>query len=101
MASLWLHQEIPENSKEGIHEEVTAQAIKRVVAWQIQKAMKAKKLTKTTLAARMGTSRAALDRLLDDKDTGLTLTTLDRAARALGKRVKIELAARAGSSEPI
>lgn len=79
--------------KEGLREEVTAQAIKRVVAWQIQKAMKAQKLTKSSLATRMGTSRAALDRLLDDKDTGLTLTTLDRAARALGKRVRIELAA--------
>lgn len=79
--------------EEGFREQATAQAIKRVVSWQIQKAMKAKNLTKTELAARMGTSRAALDRLLDDKDTGLTLTTLDRAARALGKRVKIELAA--------
>lgn len=78
---------------EGIHEEATTQAIKRVVAWQIQKAMKAQKLTKSALAARMGTSRAALDRLLDDEDTGLTLATLDRVARALGKRVKIELAA--------
>jgi len=78
---------------EGFREEATALAIKRVVAWQIQQAMKAKKLTKSALAARMGTSRAALDRLLDDKDTGLTLTTLDRVARALGKRVKIELAA--------
>jgi len=79
--------------KEGLYEASTAQAIKRVVAWQIQKAMKAKNLTKTALAARMGTSRAALDRLLDDKDTGLTLATLDRVARALGKRVRIELAA--------
>lgn len=78
--------------EEGFHEEATTQAIKRVVAWQIQKAMKAQKLTKSALAARMGTSRAALDRLLDDEDTGLTLTTLDRVARALGKRVKIELA---------
>jgi len=79
--------------KEGLYEAATVQAIKRVVAWQIQKAMKAKNLTKTALAARMGTSRAALDRLLDDKDTGLTLATLDRVARALGKRVRIELAA--------
>jgi DNA-binding Xre family transcriptional regulator len=78
---------------EGFREDATAQAIKRVVAWQIQQAMKAGKLTKSALAARMGTSRAALDRLLDEKDTGLTLTTLDRVARALGKRVKIELAA--------
>jgi antitoxin HicB len=78
--------------EEGFHEEATTQAIKRVVAWQIQKAMKAQKLTKSALAARMGTSRAALDRLLDDEDTGLTLATLNRVARALGKRVKIELA---------
>ncbi len=79
--------------KQGIRGEVTAQAIKRVIAWQIAQAMKKKKLTKSALATRMGTSRAALDRLLDERDTGLTLATLDRAARALGRKVRIELAA--------
>lgn len=79
--------------EQGVREDITALAIKRVIAWQIAKAMKAKKLTKSALASRMGTSRAALDRLLDEHDTGLTLTTLDRAARALGRKVRIELAA--------
>ncbi len=69
----------------------TAVAIKRVVAWQIEREMKAQKLTKTALAAKMNTSRAALNRLLDGTDTSLTLTTLSSAASALGKNLKIEL----------
>jgi DNA-binding Xre family transcriptional regulator len=66
-------------------------AIKRVVAWQIEREMKVQKLTKTALAAKMNTSRAALNRLLDGADTSLTLTTLSSAANALGKNLKIEL----------
>ncbi|MCL2657671.1 MAG: helix-turn-helix domain-containing protein [Betaproteobacteria bacterium] len=73
-------------------EEVTAIAVKRVIAWQIAQEMKAQKLTKTALAAKMHTSRAALNRLLDEHDTSLTLTTLASAAAALGKTVKLELA---------
>lgn len=78
---------------EAMLEEATATAVKRVIAWQIEQEMKAQKLTKTALAAKMRTSRAALNRLLDASDTSLTLTTLASAAAALGKRVKIELAA--------
>lgn len=80
-------------AEEAILEESTAVAIKRVVAWQIEQEMKSQKLTKTALAAKMHTSRAALNRLLDEKtDTSLTLTTLTSAANALGKSLRIELA---------
>lgn len=78
-------------AEEGILEEVTAVAMKRVIAWQIEEAMKAQHLTKTAMAARMGTSRAALNRLLDGRDTSLTLTTLATAAAVLGKRLNVEL----------
>lgn len=80
-------------AEEGILEDVTAVAIKRVIAWQIAEAMKVRGLTKKALAERMHTSRSHLDRLLDEHDTGLTLDTLSRAAQALGYRVKVELAA--------
>ncbi|MBE0472217.1 MAG: XRE family transcriptional regulator [Methyloprofundus sp.] len=77
---------------EGLLEEATSVAIKRVVSWQIAQEMKAQKLTKTALAKKMHTSRAALNRLLDEQDTSLTLTTLSGAANALGKTLRIELA---------
>ena len=80
-------------AEEAMLEEATATAVKRVIAWQIEQEMKAQKLTKTALASRMRTSRAALNRLLDASDTSLTLTTLASAAAALGKHVKIELTA--------
>ena len=80
-------------AEEAMLEEATAVAVKRVIAWQIEQEMKAQKLTKTALALKMRTSRAALNRLLDASDTSLTLTTLASAATALGKHVKIELAA--------
>jgi len=67
-------------------------AIKRVVAWQIAQEMKAQHLSKTALAQKMHTSRSALNRLLDETDTSLTLTTLTSAAEALGKNLRIELA---------
>ena len=73
-------------------EEVTAVAMKRVIAWQIAQEMKAQQLTKTALAKRMHTSRAALNRLLDENDASLTLTTLASAAAALGKKVNLQLA---------
>lgn len=78
--------------EEGIFEEVTAVAVKRVIAWQIEQEMAAQKINKTTMAKKMHTSRASLNRLLDDQDTSLTLTTLASAAAALGKRIKLELA---------
>jgi len=70
-----------------------AVALKRVIAWQIDQEMKAQKLTKTELAKRMHTSRAALNRLLDENDASLTLTTLASAAAAMGKKVNLQLAA--------
>jgi DNA-binding Xre family transcriptional regulator len=63
-----------------------------VIAWQIAQEMKAQQMTKTDLAKRMHTSRAALNRLLDENDGSLTLTTLASAAAALGKRVNLQLA---------
>lgn len=80
-------------AEDGVLEEATAVAIKRVIAWQIAEAMKARGLSKKAMAERMHTSRSHLDRLLDENDTGLTLETLSRAAQALGYRVRVELAA--------
>jgi DNA-binding Xre family transcriptional regulator len=78
---------------EGIYEGTTARALKRVLAWQIAEAMKAEGMTKTELARRMKTSRAVLDRLLDAKNPAVTLSTISRAASALGRRIRLELAA--------
>ena len=79
-------------AQEGMLDEVTAIAVKRVIAWQIEQEMAAQKLTKTAMAKKMRTSRASLNRLLDENDTSLTLTTLAGAAAALGRRIKLELA---------
>jgi len=78
--------------EEAMLEVVTADALKRVISWQIAQEMKAQQLTKTALAKRMHTSRAALNRLLDENDSSLTLTTLASAAAALGKKVNLQLA---------
>lgn len=75
----------------GLLEAVTATAMKRVLAWQIAQAMKKQRVTKTVMAKRMGTSRAALDRLLDADNTSVTLQTMGRAAAALGKALSITL----------
>jgi len=80
-------------TEEAILEETTAVAMKRVIAWQIEQEMTAQKLTKTSLAKKMHTSRAALNRLLDETDTSLTLTTLASAAAALGKKFRVEMEA--------
>ena len=77
--------------EEAILDETTAVALKRVIAWQIAEEMKAQQLTKTTLAKRMHTSRAALNRPLDENDASLTLTTLASAAAALGKKINLQL----------
>jgi antitoxin HicB len=74
-------------------DEATAVAVKRVIAWQIEREMKAQNLNKTEMAKKMHTSRAALNRLLDANDTSLTLTTLASAASVLGKTLKVELEA--------
>jgi len=78
-------------AEESMLEETTAVAVKRVIAWQIEEEMAIQNLTKTAMAKKMHTSRAALNRLLDDTDTSLTLTTLASAAAALGKQVRFEL----------
>lgn len=78
--------------EESMLEEATAVAMKRAISWQIAEEMKAQQLTKTALANRMHTSRAALNRLLDENDLSLTLTTLASAAAALGMRVNLQLA---------
>jgi len=77
---------------EAMLEESTAVAIKRVIAWQIAQEMRAQHLTKTALAKKMHTSRAALNRLLDENDASLTLTMLAGAAAALGKKIDLRLA---------
>jgi len=77
--------------EEGIYEEVTTAAIKRVLARQIEHAMEEKQLTKAEVARRMHTSRAALDRLLDPQNDSLTLGTLQKAAAAVGRQVRLEL----------
>lgn len=79
--------------EEGILAGTEAVAVKRVIALQLRELMKEQKLTKTQLAKRMGTSRSALERLLDPDNASVTLLTLERAAKALGKTIRIELAA--------
>jgi antitoxin HicB len=69
-----------------------ATAVKRVIAFQIAQEMKRNKLTKSEMASRMKTSRAAVERLLDPANPSVTISTLERAAMALGKKLKVELA---------
>ena len=78
-------------AEEGLLEEATEHAVKRVLAWQIEREMQARKLTKTAMAKRMETSRAQLDRLLDPANSSVTLHTLQRAAAVLGRRLRLEL----------
>jgi antitoxin HicB len=76
----------------GIREEVEAVAIKRVLAWQLEEAMRKQQKTKQAMARQLRTSRSQLDRLLDPRNVSVTLETITRAARALGKRVIIRVA---------
>lgn len=76
---------------EGTLEEARTIAIKEAVAWQVQQAMLKDNITKVEMARRMRTSRAALDRLLDPGNGAVTLQTLSRAARAIGRALRIEL----------
>ncbi len=76
---------------EGIYEEVTAGAIKRALTRQIAEAMKAGEISKSEMARRMNTSRSQLDRLLDPDNTKIRLDTLYKAARAVGRTVRLEL----------
>lgn len=76
---------------ENIFEEVTTQAVKRVLAWQITEAMKMQKISKLEMARRMRTSRSQVDRFLDPNNDKVLLETVQRAASAVGKRVFISL----------
>jgi antitoxin HicB len=77
--------------EDGIYETVTARAIKRVLVRQLDDLMKREKISKTELASRMKTSRAQLGRLLDPENESVTLGTLARAARAVGRHLRMEL----------
>ena len=77
--------------EQGILGEVEARALKQAMSLQISRLLDEKSVTKAEMAARMKTSRAAVDRLLDASNSSVTLNTLGKAARALGRKVKIEL----------
>ncbi len=77
--------------EDGIFKEVEARAFKRALALQVQDLMTKQKVTKSSMAVRMATSRTAVNRLLDSDNTSVTLGTLNRAAKALGRKIRIEL----------
>lgn len=77
--------------EEGILDEVDEAAVKRVIAWQVEREMSARKMNKSQLARRMDTSRTQVDRLLDPRNTSVTLRTLHKAAAVLGKRLHVRL----------
>jgi len=79
-------------AEEGLLAETELVAVKRIVALQVEKSMHEKALSKTKMAQRMGTSRAALDRLLDPTNTSITLHTLEKAARVIGRTLHVALA---------
>jgi antitoxin HicB len=79
-------------AEQGIQQEVEAVAIKRVLAWQLERAMQEQRKTKQAMAKQLRTSRSQLDRLLDPQNVSVTLDTITRAAAALGKRVIIRVA---------
>jgi hypothetical protein len=78
-------------AEQGILEACEEQALKQILADQIKAAMEKDSLTKSAMALRMQTSRRALDRLLDPKNTGVTLRTMQRAAIAVGRQLRLEL----------
>ncbi len=78
--------------EEGIREEVEAVAVKRVLAWQLEQEMKKQQKTKQEMARELHTSRSQLDRLLDPRNTAVTLETITRAAKVLGKKVVVRIA---------
>jgi DNA-binding Xre family transcriptional regulator len=78
-------------TEEGIAEDVENGAVKKLIAYQLQEALVAEHMSKTELASRLHTSRAALDRLLDPNNDSVTILTLKRAAAALGKKLRLEL----------
>jgi DNA-binding Xre family transcriptional regulator len=78
-------------AEQGLLEEATVEATKRVVAWQIADEMARRSISKSEMARRMRTSRAALERLLDPANSSVTLKTLFKAAAVLGKQLSLEL----------
>lgn len=79
--------------EDGILNDAEAVATKRVIAFQIAQAMKSAQISQSELARRMNTSRSAVERLLDPANPSVTLQTLERAASAVGKRLKVQLTA--------
>jgi antitoxin HicB len=77
--------------EEGIREEVEAVAVKRILAWQLEQAMKQQQTTKQAMARALRTSRSQLDRLLDPQNTAVTIDTVTRAAHVLGKRLVLRI----------
>ena len=77
--------------EEGVLAETEAVALKRVIAWHIEQAMAAKKITKNVMAKRLSTSRTQIDRLLDPSHVGVSIETIARAAKAVGKRVTFQI----------
>lgn len=78
--------------EEGILEEVEIIAIKKVLAYQVEQLMLEQRVTKSLMAKRMSTSRSSLDRLLDPENASVTLQTLGKAARVLGRKLNVSLA---------
>lgn len=78
--------------EQGIREETTETAVKRVIAWQLAEIMAEQNITKVEMARRLSTSRAQLDRLLDPENQSVTLGMLTRAAKAVGRKLRLEFA---------
>ncbi len=78
--------------EENCYQETIAIAIKRVLAWQLMEAMNQKRLSKSQMARQMNTSRAQLDRILDPENPRIQLDTMIKAAKVVGRELKIELA---------
>jgi antitoxin HicB len=78
-------------TEEGLADEVESGAIKKIIAYQLQETIKKERISKTALAARLETSRAAVDRLLDPENESITLLSLKKAANVLGKKLRLEL----------
>ncbi len=87
--------------EEGIREEVESAAIKRVLAWQFEQEMGRQQKTKQAMARELKTSRSQLDRLLDPENTTVSLDTLSRAARVLGKRLVLEIRDQTTAQRPV
>lgn len=77
--------------EQGTYEETTERAIKRVIAFQLESAMKDQGISKVAMAERLDTSRSQLDRLLDPDNGNVTLATLAKAAKAVGRSIRLEL----------